>query len=242
MPTGASATTSPEEAKQILRGGPVPSNVVDFGYSYAGASTLGFLKQIDKANPGESLAQLAGPGPGGDSAQPNGGFGTKARYKNLIRQLPAREYLDKLVDMYFREFNWQYYALDQDVFMAQMDEWNTLPFNLLTTAGPHGLSPDLRAFPALLFQVLAVSLLALPRDPDPEYNSIKYNANMTFEDLAMDYSESGVGILSLLGKRQMSLTTVLAGFVRVQFLKYSANVTEAVSLCRLLFSRHVPVD
>ncbi|KAJ4392450.1 hypothetical protein N0V85_007041, partial [Neurospora sp. IMI 360204] len=50
---------------------------------------------------------------------------------------------------------------------------------------------------------------------------------MTFEDLATEYSESGVAIVSLLGKRQMTLTTVLAGFVRASFLKFVGMVPEA---------------
>ena len=48
---------------------------------------------------------------------------------------------------------------------------------------------------------------------------------MSFEDLAIDYSESGMAILSLLGKRQMTITTVLTGFLRASFLKYIAMVT-----------------
>jgi hypothetical protein len=52
---------------------------------------------------------------------------------------------------------------------------------------------------------------------------------MTFEDLAVDYSESGVSVLSLLGKRQITLTTVQAGFIRAAVLKYLGKVTESVS-------------
>jgi len=202
----------------------LPTKVADFGYSPTGASTLGFLKRIDNANPEEPLARLAG-----DAAQPGGHYGTRERYKSLIRQLPARTYIDKLVSIYFRDFNWQYYPLDEDVFMKQMAEWNNMSFGVLTTQGPQGLAPELRAFPALLFQVIATALLVLPGHSDPMFDSLKYAGNMTFEDLALDYSESGVAILSVLGKRQMGLTTVLAGFLRAAFLKYVALVTEAVS-------------
>jgi len=162
-------------------------------------------------------------------------FNTRERYKSLIRQLPARTYIDKLVDIYFKSFNWQYYGLDRDIFDKQLAEWYRLPFNLLTTGGPQALSPDLRAFPAMLFQTIATALLVLPSGSDPIFDSLKYAGGMTFEDLAMDYSESGVAILSLLGKRQMSITTVLAGFLRASFLKYVALVTEAVSLLFLSF-------
>jgi hypothetical protein len=201
----------------------IPAKVADFGYSQTGTSTLGFLKKIEDVDPDEPLSKLPP-----DASHQSDHVNTKERYRSLIRQLPARLYIDKLVDIYFREFNWQYYALDRDIFDKQLAEWYSLPFSLLANSGPQALSPDLRPFPALLFHVLATSLLILPSGPDPTFDSLKYAGNMTFEDIAVDYSESGVAILSLLGKRQMSITTVLAGFVRAAFLKYVALVTEAV--------------
>ncbi|KAK1760644.1 fungal-specific transcription factor domain-containing protein [Echria macrotheca] len=213
----------------------IPSKVAHFGYSQTGASTLGFLKKIEdtstgtKGGPNEEdpSPSLAG-GLNTDDAAPGESFNTRERYKSLIRQLPARTYIDKLVDLYFANFNWQYYGLDRDVFDRQLAEWYRLPFNLLTTGGPQALSPDLRAFPAMLFQTIATALLVLPNaGPDATFDSLKYAGGMTFEDLAMDYSESGVAILSLLGKRQMSVTTVLTGFLRASFLKYVALVTES---------------
>ncbi|KKY38173.1 putative fungal specific transcription factor domain-containing protein [Diaporthe ampelina] len=154
-------------------------------------------------------------------------FGARERYKSLIRQLPARSYTEKLVDIYFKDFNWQYNGVDQWVFNKQMAEWFSLPFSVLNVEGPQALPPDLRAFPALVFQMIATALLNLPPGPDPIFDSLKYAGSMTFEDLALDYSESGVAIISVLGKRQVSHTAVIAGFVRAAFLKYSGLVTEA---------------
>lgn len=121
------------------------------------------------------------------------------------------------------------------MFNKQMAEWYSLPFSVLNTEGPQALPPDLRAFPALVFQMIATALLNLPPGPDPLFDSLKYAGSMTFEDLALDYSESGVAIISMLGKRQVSHTAVVAGFVRAAFLKYSGLVTEAwsVQFCAL---------
>lgn len=218
----AARSVSAEEPEDGL-----PTKVADFGYSQTGASTLGFLRRIDGANPGEPLGRLAS-----ESRRGGENYGTRERYKSLVRQLPARVFVDKLVDIYFRDFNWQYLGLDDDVFSKQLEEWNSVPLDLFNTGGPQALSPDLRAFPALLFHVLATALLVLSPDGDPEFDSLKYAANMSFEDLAVDYSESGVAILSLLGKRQMSITTVLAGFTRASFLKFIGLVTEAVRQLR----------
>lgn len=202
----------------------LPTKVAGFGYSQTGASTLGFLRKIEGANPSEPLSKIAR-----DSGQHGDHLNMRERYKSLIRQLPARSYIDKLVDLYFLHVNWNYDSLDRHVFDRQLAEWHSLPFSVLNNGGPQALSPDLRAFPALLFQVMATALLVLPSAPGSAFDSLKYAADMTFEDLAVDYSESGVAILSLLGKRQMSVTTVLTGFLRAGFLKYVALVTEAVS-------------
>ncbi|CAK7209541.1 hypothetical protein SCUCBS95973_000475 [Sporothrix curviconia] len=159
-------------------------------------------------------------------------YGTAHRYRSLVRELPPRPAIDRLVNIYFKMFNWNYYAIDEDIFYKQLADWSDVamgPFGTLQS--PHQLSPDLRAFPALLFNVMAMGLLML--DPNKEedaafFDDIKHTANVTCEDLALDYSEAGMGILSLLGKRQMSFTTVLAGFARGAFLKYVALITEAI--------------
>lgn len=90
--------------------GGLESAVTNFGYSASGASTLGFLKRIDddgEAVPGAPLASLAMSSAQGDGTAY---FGTRERYKSLVRQLPARPYIEKLVDVYFKEVNWQYHV------------------------------------------------------------------------------------------------------------------------------------
>ncbi|KAI1453810.1 hypothetical protein F4805DRAFT_442236 [Annulohypoxylon moriforme] len=204
---------SPESIENL------PIKSADFGYSHNSASTLGILRKIE--GDGERLPGM--PIETFDGAN----FGMRERYKTLIRQLPARTYVEQLADLYFRDINWQYFSIDEPVFRRLMEQWYSMPFNVLSTSGPQALDPMLRAFPALLFQMLASSLLYLPEGAEETFESLKYTSNMTFEDLAFDYSESGVSILSLLGKRQMSIITVLCGWVRAAFLKYTGMVTEA---------------
>lgn len=79
------------------------AEMTNFGYSATGASTLGFLRKLDGTNPEESLSRMA------MGREINGEYsGTRERYKSLIRQMPARSYTEKLVDIYFKDFNWQY--------------------------------------------------------------------------------------------------------------------------------------
>ncbi|KAL2184853.1 hypothetical protein L209DRAFT_765716 [Thermothelomyces heterothallicus CBS 203.75] len=167
---------------------------------------------------------------------------TRDRYKTLIRQLPGRCAIEKLSALYFAEFNTHYAMLDRDVFDAQLAAWYRLPFSLLSSGpGPAALSREMRAFPAVVFQVCAVALLVL-EDEDPLdsgrggrgrggdtawFSGLKYAGGMTFEDLAREYSDCGVELLTVLGKRDMSLNTVLAGWMRASWLKYVGLVTES---------------
>ncbi|KAF4447779.1 Oleate activated transcription factor 3 [Fusarium austroafricanum] len=187
---------------------------------------MGILKRIETLTDGED-----GPPDITSSESSRGSPGKelalREKYKAIIRQLPARNYIEKLVEMYMRGFNWQYYAIDPDIFYAQLYEWNSLPFSVFSDVGPRGLNPELRAFPAVVFQIIATALLLLPERPDPTFDPLKFAGGMSFEDLAVEYSESGQAVLDLLGKRHLSLATVQAQFLRASFHKFTAKVTDA---------------
>jgi hypothetical protein len=58
---------------------------------------------------------------------------------------------------------------------------------------------------------------------------------MTFEDLAREYSDCGMEVLTVLGKRGMGLNTVVAGWMRASWLKYVGLVTESVCVISFFF-------
>lgn len=97
--TTTPATTGSARLQSSLEA--AEANNANFGYSATGASTLGLMKRIDDG--GESLASMAM-----GAQDTTAYFGTRERYKSLVRQLPARPYIEKLVDIYFKDFNWQY--------------------------------------------------------------------------------------------------------------------------------------
>lgn len=195
--------------------------VVDLGYAqHHGVSTLDVLRRIETASDGERLASLAA-GQGANSSA-----GVRERYKALIRQLPARTYVEDLAIFYFQDINWQYFGVDEIIFRELMARWYNVPFTVFANVGPQGLEPMLREFPALVFQISACTLLYLRHDMVEKFEALKH-ADMSFDDLAMDYSESGAAILSLLGKRQMTMIAPLAGWVRAKFLKHCGMVTES---------------
>lgn len=154
------------------------------------------------------------------------------KYKSLVRQLPSKMYIDRLVRIFFAQVNHMYNFIDEAPFYLRLAEWNRMPFSTLSApdGGPAVLSRDQQAFPALLFQMLACAVLVLPEDGDMIFDALKYASEMTFEDLARDYSESGLAVVALLGKDHVSITTVQAQFSYALFLKYTAKITECVSL------------
>lgn len=213
------------DGRPSRRSEPLSSMAATWGYGQTGPSTIGFLKKIETADAdfvdGPSGTPTRGP--------KHQSFAIREKYKGLIRQLPAKVYIDRLITMFLAEFNWQYGFVEPDVFFKQLDEWHNLPFSVLSSEGPLGLSPDLRVFPAVLFQVIATALLLISDGQPSEFDGLKYTASMTFEDLASEYSESGAAIVSLFGKRDLSITTVQAEFLHASFSKFTANVTESVS-------------
>ncbi|KAK6592047.1 fungal specific transcription factor domain-containing protein [Botrytis cinerea] len=182
-------------------------------------TTLGIFKKIEaEVNDGAAVTS--------HSITTSENAGLREKYKSLIRQLPSRPAIDMLLKTFFHEVNFQYYALDEGTFRDHLRNWNNLSFATLNK-GPQELPADLQFFPALLFQCIAMSLLFQPPDHDSSLESLKYAAGMSFDDLAADYSDSGVSILTLLGKRNTTLVTVQAGFVRASYLKYSGMVPES---------------
>ncbi|PTB67549.1 hypothetical protein BBK36DRAFT_1116503 [Trichoderma citrinoviride] len=216
------------------RAEPLSSMAPSWGYGQTGASTLSFLQKIERASTSDGDDGLMGGGAGDDEGAAAAGrasyqetFALKEKYKGLIRLLPARMYIDQLADIFFKEFNWQYYLVEPQAFRELLEQWTNLPFKVLSARGPEALSPDLRVFPALLFEVIATAMLVLPKALHESFESLKYAGNMTFEDLAGDYSETGIAIINLFGPKALSTTSIQVGFLRAGFLKYTANVTES---------------
>lgn len=207
---------------------PLSSMASSWGYAQAGASTLCFLQKIERASTADGEDALSN---ASAQASYQDTFAIKEKYKGLIRLLPARMYIDQLAEIFFKDFNWQYFLVEPQMFHELLDQWTNLPFKVLSSRGPEALSPDLRVFPALLFQVIATAMLILPKPLQESFESLKYAANMTFEDLATDYSESGIAIINLFGAKSLSATSIQVGFLRAAYLKYTANVTESVCRC-----------
>ncbi|KAH7116503.1 hypothetical protein B0J13DRAFT_514426 [Dactylonectria estremocensis] len=193
-------------------------SISELGYVRTGASTADFLDRIGRD---EVIGEL------GTSCTVDDSGNLWERYKRLAKKLPTRACIENLADFYFREINWQYYALDEGAFNQQLQAWYQLDLQASNADVFEDLSTDWKAFPALLFELVGTALLLMTPEAALAFNDFNYVDSMSSETMAMEYSESGMAILRLLGKRQVSLTTVFAGFLRVAFLKYFGQVTEA---------------
>ncbi|CAK7220276.1 hypothetical protein SCUCBS95973_004104 [Sporothrix curviconia] len=149
------------------------------------------------------------------------------RYVALVRQLPPRNYIHMLVQLFFSDLEWYYGVIDEKVFYRELHAWNNLPYAALKR-GPHSLPTDMRAFPALLFQVIAHALLFSPTRLGPALADIKYAPGMTLADVASEYSEAGEAVVLLLRKGgDATMAQVQAGLLRASFLKSTASVVQA---------------
>lgn len=133
----------------------------------------------------------------------------------LITKLPPRTVVGSLVDFFFDEVNWHYFILERFYFDSLLTRWppaeEVEAVNYLTSAE---LSMELRYFPALLFQVLALSLQFLPTDCD-----ILVKLRETIDFAPETYSDIGDELLSQLGRPGLALTAIQADFLRSSWLK-----------------------
>lgn len=187
---------------------------------YSEHSKTGTLGLIHRAGDLDALSQNA-------DYRDSWDMNAAERYIALIRQLPSQSHIKRLVQLFFTDLEWYYGVIDEDVFQSALLVWNNVPYTTLRR-GPHHLPPEIRAFPALLFHVLAHALLFLPTRLTSALADVKYAPGMTFADLATDYSEAGEAVVSLLrNSDDATMAKVQAGLLRASFLKSTASVVQA---------------
>lgn len=148
-----------------------------------------------------------------------------SRYKVLVRQLPPKDCIERLVCFFFAEIAWQYDVLQESTFRQQALVWDHVTY--AARSQPRELDPELRYFPALLFQVMAQAVLFQPRGEISFLDDLRPSPDTDLIDLAAEFSDAGYQILSVLGPTEPALVRVQAGLQRTIFLKTTASVVEA---------------
>jgi hypothetical protein len=129
-----------------------------------------------------------------------------------------------LVDIFFDQVNWQYSITDRNYFMPQLAEFYEATRSLFSEDRAD-VPPDVFTFPSLLFQVVGSAFQFLPPDYDRSLDDLCMGKS--FDDLAKNYSDSGVEMLGLFEKESLNLISIQAGFLRVTLLKSFGYVVEA---------------
>lgn len=150
------------------------------------------------------------------------------KYRSLVRQLPSKEHIDILIQHFFSDINWQYDVIDEITFRQQLENWRRIPYATHSNA-ISAMPADVLAFPSLLFQLLAHALIHQPvtEGACSSLESLKYASEMTFVDLACDFSEAGFSTLETIGKKEVTVVAVQSGILRASLLKNTGNVIEA---------------
>ncbi|KAE8382765.1 hypothetical protein BDV26DRAFT_253100 [Aspergillus bertholletiae] len=146
----------------------------------------------------------------------------KAHARALISQLPSTPVLQQLADIFFSEVNWHYFILERYYFDDLFSRWQSTELRPVSYLSAQELSIELQYFPALLFQVVALSLQFLP----PEALTL---TQLSSKDLSSSYkySELGNELVTVLGRHGVALTAILADFLRASWLKNCGRGIEA---------------
>ncbi|KAL6826486.1 hypothetical protein V8C40DRAFT_216562 [Trichoderma camerunense] len=148
---------------------------------------------------------------------------SKRDTESFVAKLPPRSVTEALVDFFFDEVNWHYFILERLYFNDLFSRWppkeRTEPVKYLK---PTQLSTELRYFPSLLFQVIALSLQFLPPDwdvlPKPSLRALATSRT---------YSDLGDELLHFLGRPGFAIATVQADFLRSSWLKNCGRGVES---------------
>jgi hypothetical protein len=140
----------------------------------------------------------------------------------LVAQLPSKPAIEELVAAYFTDINWHYFILEKYYFDCLLSCWFGAYTDPVKHLNPEELANELRYFPTLLYQVLALAVQFLP----PEAAGWK---SMSKTDIALcrNYSNIGADLITVLGRRGVAVTAVEADFLRTQWLKNIGRGVEA---------------
>lgn len=142
----------------------------------------------------------------------------KAKWFNIVAELPSLDARRELIDIFFTEANWYFAVLERYYFEKFYDYWCALGDDVSKSDEIEELSSDLLHFPALLFQVLAVALRFT--EPDTlSSGALGMRDYVSCNHLSCCYSENGMKIMSLLGRDDASITAVQHDLMRALWLK-----------------------
>jgi hypothetical protein len=147
------------------------------------------------------------------SVELTNGYPSWAQYRKLASQLLSPPVINNPIKLYFTTLSWRYCMLEEHYFRSLLQGWLLTDQSTVTK-----LDQELLCFPALLSQVLAISLRFAPPQAYATSGSGKIQEN-TCVNLSRHYSEIGVYIMNVLGENGRGVTAVEHYFVRAWWLQ-----------------------
>ena len=153
-----------------------------------------------------------------------------AAYTRLVSTVPPRPYTMLLVRVFLEEVNWVYGMMHGASLVRAVDAWYT------SCAGPDPPAPghtraaakrELAQLPALLLQVVALALQALPHEHYHQIAQLSVLGGADFGAMAAAHSESACELAQLLAKHPATLPRVQMWFLRASFLKNDGRSIES---------------
>ncbi|KAL3428107.1 fungal specific transcription factor domain-containing protein [Phlyctema vagabunda] len=153
----------------------------------------------------------------------------EGRYWALVAELPSEDIVKELIGIFLSEVNWYYNMIERHYIFKQFQEWlaacNSIT-NLPRKTNLKGLSRDLQYFPALLFQLLAISLQFAPQD-SVALLALHLDGLDMRERLSAQYSGKGMELMTVLGRHNPTLTAVQQDLLRASWLKNCGRGNES---------------
>ncbi|KAH0341500.1 hypothetical protein KCU83_g9608, partial [Aureobasidium melanogenum] len=137
-------------------------------------------------------------------------------YQDLVSQLPHISSIRNIVEYYFEHMNWLYEIVQQYYFNSLLTQW--VEVSEATASINLGLlSRDLQYFPALTFQIMALTLMYIPLSEAAKLLDVTDGHSLDIQ--SNHYGDLGMKLMDLLGRRNPSVVGVQHDLVRFAWLK-----------------------
>lgn len=179
----------------------------------------------------------------GDRIQRNGVNGTSGHaeafqgppeYQVLISQLPAEAVIVDIADIFFSEADWYFCVLDRPYYEELWSLWKARAWTRSIKQHQRPSHPtikgvktvfvrdpaEIRYFPAMLFQMLALTLHFLPSHCITR-DLMNLTDQIGTDKLSKTWSDAGHGLMAVLGRIDSPMTACLADLLRCTWLKNS---------------------
>lgn len=150
----------------------------------------------------------------------------KDKFSTTIVLLPEPKTKSELINVFFVEANSHIGVLDQYFFHKAESAWNSVSDALSNCLKIEGIPRDVLYFPAVLFQVLAVSLQYLTLD-SPAAKLLHLDNYEEIDELSLSYTHYGMDIMKLLGRHSPTVMSVQHDLMRAFWLKNCSCGTES---------------